>query len=487
MKKDVAESLQYEPMDHEGTARCVLAMFPGIYKFTSTHGWMVYNGRFWEMDGGASVGRAIVKTLRLREEVVETGIEDEKVKRNVKRLLAANSFVVNGVRSRLQEQKEVYCSIDDFDNYPDKLNCNNGLLDLRTGELEDHSPDQLLTYCLNLDYNPDASCDEWVQFVSQVVKSDIHMFLQIASGYFLTGHTVEECLFYGYGPTRSGKGTFTETITAVMQSLSVGLNFKTFTAERSADTQNFDLAPLKNKRLVVASESRKNERLNEAVLKQVTGGDNIYCAHKNKPHFSYKPQFKIMLMSNHPANTDPTDAAAWGRLRVISFPNSFLGKEDKALKRRLKERDNLEGVLAWMVQGAMYWYEAGLPVPDSVIELTNKQQIMSNSVAMFVDQCCSIETDGFEPGTPLYKEYKDWCKDEGYQPLGRKNFTIALNDLGIESDRQTHAGKVSRGFVGIDYSGYGLGDEAVTKGIKYGLKVSENGQSVSAYSTKLTL
>lgn len=484
---DIADILQYEPMDHEGTARCVLAMFPKIYKFTPSHGWLVYNGRFWDMDGGASIGRAIVKTLRTREQVVEAGIEDEKAKNNIKRLLAANSFVVNGIRARLQEQKEVYCAIDDFDNYPDKLNCNNGLLDLKTGTLEAHSPDQLLTYCLTLDYNPEASQDLWWDFITQVVPSDVQMFLQIAAGYFLTGHTTEECLFYGYGPTRSGKGTYTETITSVLQSLSVGLNFKTFTAERSADTQNFDLAPLKNKRLVVASESRKNERLNEAVLKQVTGGDNIYCAHKNKPHFSYKPQFKIMLMSNHPANTDPTDAAAWGRLRVINFPNSFLGKEDRSLKHRLKERASLEGVLAWMVEGAKYWYEIGLPVPDSVTELTAKQQIMANSVAMFVDQCCSIEPDGFEPGTPLFKAYKEWCKDEGYQPLGRKNFTIAMNELGIDSDRQTHGGKVSRGFIGIDYSGWGLGDEAVTKGIKYNNKVSINGQSVNDYSCNLTV
>ena len=308
------------------------------------------------------------------------------------------------------------------------------------------------------------------------MSQDVKAFLQIAGGYFLTGETSEECMFFGCGPTRSGKGTYGEVKMAVMGTLSTGVNFKTFTAERNGDTQNFDLAPLKSKRLVIASESRKNERLNEAVLKQVTGGDNVYCANKGKPHFSYRPQFKILLMSNHPANTDPTDTAAWGRLRVISFPNSHLGAEDKGLKNRLKSKENLEGVLAWMVEGATIWYEIGLPVPDEVTELTQKHQILANSVAMFIDQCCSVDKEGFEPGTPLFKAYAEWCKDEGYQPLGRKNFTLALTELGILSDRRVYDGKVSRGFVGLDYSGYGLGDEAVTNGQKYRSQVSKNGE-----------
>jgi putative DNA primase/helicase len=478
----ITDVLSSEPLDHEGSARCVVAMFPDVYKFTLTHGWLFYNGKFWEADGGASVGRAIVKMLRTREHIIDSTIEDPKTAGSMKRHLAANNWAVNGIRNRLQEQPEVYTNIDEFDRYPDHLNCNNGFLNLRTGELEKHNSGQLVTYCLSVSYLPDARSEDWELFLSEVVNDELQVFLQIVAGYFLTGYISEECLFYFYGPTRSGKGTFSEAITAVLQSLAVGLNFKTFTADRNGDTQNFDLAPLKNKRLVVASESRKNERLNEAVLKQVTGGDNIYCAHKGRPHFSYRPQFKILLTSNHPANTDPTDTAAWGRLRVVHFPNSFLGKEDKELKSRLKEKENLEAVLAWMVNGAVNWYKIGIPVPDEVTELTSKQQLLANSVAMFVDQCCQIDAGGFAPGTPLFKAYTEWCKDEGYSPLGRKNFTIALAELGIDSTRQEHDGKTTRGYSDIAYAGYGLGDEAITNRQKYGSEVSLNGQSVKEYS-----
>lgn len=457
---DIANVFNTEPFDHEGHARCVIAKFPSVYKYTDQKGWLVYNGRYWTPDGAsASVGRAIMETLRDRYAVAEAREYAAGM-----RASSGNQWVVNGVRGRLMEQAEIYADLGDFDNDGQLLNCRNGVVNLKTGELRPHRSSDKFTYCLGVDYKEDADLSEWYAFLDSLDLSDaLRAYLQLVAGYVLTGSTEEECLFYLYGPSRSGKGTFTEVVQAVMGPLSQGLNFRTFTADRIGDTQNFDLAPLKNKRFIVASESRRHERLNEAVLKQVTGGDMIYCAHKGKQHFSYRPQFKIMLTSNHPANADPTDTAAWGRLRVIHFGKSFLGSEDKGLKDRLKQQKNLEGVLLWMVYGAMAWYESGLPIPDEVDEMTKQQKLMANSAAMFIDQCCTMEEDAFAAGTPLYNAYKEWCNEEGYTPYGRKSFTIALTDLGVETDRKMYEGKVTRGYAGLVYAGYGLGDEKVSK------------------------
>lgn len=460
--EETTRIFENEPLDHEGTARCVVALYHGVYRYVKTHGWLAYNGRYWEFDD-ASIGRAIVRVLRLREDFIKAKIEDPKIAAGMRKQVACNSWAVAGVRNRLQEQKEFLATIEDFDNDAHLLNCWNGVLNLRTGDLQQHNSSQLFTHCLQIEYNPDAYCEDWIDFIKQVVPEDLVEFVQIMSGYFLTGSTVEEVMFYLYGPTRSGKGTYSEPILDILGSLAIGLNFKTFTADRTGDTQNFDLAPLKGRRLVIASESRKNERLNEAVLKQVTGGDNVYCANKGKPHFSYKPTFKILLQSNHPANVDANDAAAWGRLRVIHFPNSHLGTEDKDLKRRLKTTEALQGIFTWMVEGALAWYANGLPLPENIINLTARQRTQANSVAMFIDQCCTVDDTAFSPGTPLYHSYVDWAKEEGYAPVGRKNFTTSLAELGFDSDRQTYDGKVSRGYLKVSYSGHGLGDESITK------------------------
>ena len=218
--------------------------------------------------------------------------------------------------------------------------------------------------------------------------------LQLAVGYALTGHTREEVLFYLYGPPRAGKGAFTEALLALLGSpLAKEINFGTFTAQRTGDTQNFDLAPLKPCRLVAASESNSYERFNEAKVKGITGGNEIYCAFKHKEHFNYRPQFKVWLSSNQPVNADPDDDAVWARVRLIEFPHSHLGTEDKTLKQRLRSPAVLEGVLAWAVQGARRWYELGskgLSEPASSVALKQQQRETIDAVGMWVEELSLI-------------------------------------------------------------------------------------------------
>ena len=214
---------------------------------------------------------------------------------------------INAIKPRVLQRLTVLA--DEFDQSLDHLNVANGVLNLRTGELEPHSPDQRFTYCLSVAYDPDAAASVWTEFLPQVMVDDPEVlpFLQMAVGYSLTGHMTEEKLFYLYGPEgRNGKGTFAEPLLTLLgKPLAKGVDFSTFPRDRDKDAQNFDLAPLKPARFLVASESKQHERLNEAKVKQATGGDELYCAHKNKPHFSYRPMFKIWLLSNYDVNADP--------------------------------------------------------------------------------------------------------------------------------------------------------------------------------------
>jgi len=153
--------------------------------------------------------------------------------------------------------------VEEFDADPDKVNVLNGVLDLRTGQVEEHTPSQRYTYCMPVKYNPVASYTEWEKLLLENIKGGREMvdFTQEAVGYTLTGHTSEECLFYPFGPSRSGKGTFCETLQAMMGDISAGVPFNTFTRRRdTGNDQGFDLAPLKQARLIVASESE--QRLN---------------------------------------------------------------------------------------------------------------------------------------------------------------------------------------------------------------------------------
>lgn len=441
-----------EKADHEGHARCVHALHAGKFAYSDRLGWLAYTGKYYSRENAElQVERAIVKTLRARQL--------EAVKADLQHLVKAcpcSRTNVTGTREQLKSLVSV--SVDEFDANPDELNVNNGVLNLRTGQLTPHDRTQRFSYCVPVDYDPGADPGAWVSFLLEAVAGDQEVvdYLQLAQGYGITGHTWEEILLYIHGPTRSGKGTYTETLIRLLggKPLATEVDFQTFTASREGDTQNFDLAPLKPCRFVAASESNKRNPLNPAKIKQLTGGNYVYCAYKHREHFSYRPQYKIWLSSNHPANVDVDDDAAWARVQVIEFPVSHLGNEDKALKARLAEPANLRGLLAWIVAGARKWYSLpeGLKPPESVKRKTQAQRSAQDFVQQFIDELCEADPESWTHSGALHQAYKSWCESNGVAPKMQNLFSQALAGKGYALTRKRQDGKLFRAIIGLKLS-----------------------------------
>lgn len=425
--------------DDAGNGDALYELYGDEFLFCKARGWFVYAGTHWELDDSASaVKRRAVETLRRRRHAAV-----DAQKEAIIACTKADERRVNGCVSRLATLVEV--KIDVFDSDPDLLNCLNGVVNLRAGRLVPHTRDQRFTYCLPVAYAP-ADISEWLVYLHGVVGGgqEVIDYLQMALGYSLTGHTREEILFYLYGPTRSGKGTFAETIMRLMpRPLAAMVDFNSFTAKREGDVSNFDLAPLKPARLIFASESNRSQSLNPSKIKQLTGGDYIMCCFKHRDHFTYRPQFKIWMMSNWPVNGDPEDDALWGRVRVIEFPNSFLGMEDKSKKARLCEPDVLQGVLYWLVQGAMKWYalgSAGLAIPASVASATRAHRAELDYVQQWLDEVIGDEASEEEEAGEAWTanevvaaSYTAWCKNNNVQyPKGPKGLAQSLKAKGYE-------------------------------------------------------
>ena len=432
---ELSEFLLSAGYSDEGNAQAVARLFDGRFLHSEALGWVYHTGSHWDTENAeAAIDRAIVATLIAR-------IEEASRPENFETHDGLRKFCTPN-KSRVMNAKGMLTSIvattpAAFDAEPDMLNCRNGVLDLRSGALVAHDPSQRFMHCTSVDYRPNANQDVWQSWLKDAVGNDAADWLQLAVGYSITGHTSEEVLFYLYGAPRSGKGTFTETLLALLGSpLAKEITFATFTAQRVGDTQNFDLAPLKPCRLVAASESNTYERFNEAKVKAITGGNQIYCAFKHKTHFGYRPQFKVWLSSNQPANADPDDDAVWGRLRMIEFPHSHLGAEDKRLKQRMRSRAVLEGVLAWAVAGAMRWYalgSAGLSEPASSVALKAQQRGDLDNVGAWLEECT---TQGIHaPASRLYQSYEQWCKAIGTEPKRQKAFGVSLIRKGFKPDR----------------------------------------------------
>lgn len=414
-----------EAADDKGNANCAHKMFGDRFLYCEAIGWLYWTGTHWKLDEAeAQLELAIFAMLRARRMVAVSADKEAIVKATL------------GTARRMRDCKVALRSmatvpVSTFDHSPDELNVANGVLNLRTGELTPHSPTCRFTYCTVVEYDPAADDTPWRDFLTANVGGgpDMVDYLQMAVGYSLTGHTAEECLWYVFGPTRSGKGTFSEVLLDLLGApLSVEVDFATFTARREGDTQNFDLAPLKPTRLVVTSESNRNEVLNAGKVKQLTGGNYIRCAFKHRDLFVYRPQFKAWLVSNHPVNADVDDDALWYRVKVVEFPHSYKGMEDKTLKRKMKTAAVTRGVLKWAVAGAQRWYRAknGLQHPSWVNLATAEHRRELDFVATWLDETCEERPDAWTPNSLLYANYEEWCKANGAQPKSARGLALAL-------------------------------------------------------------
>jgi putative DNA primase/helicase len=428
------------------------------YLYSPARGWFFNTETHWKLDPeGAEARKTAVDTLRTRRHAA-VELDREAIVKCTK----GEDKRVNGCINRFKTLVNI--SFDEFDNDPDALNCRNGVVNLRTGEVIPHDRDQRFTYCLPVEHKPGASSQEWIDYLGSVVGGgqDVIDYLQMALGYSLTGHTREEILFYLFGPPRSGKGTLAEIFMRLMPDpIATMVDFNSFTAKREGDVSNFDLAPLKPSRMIFASESNRSQSLNPAKIKQLTGGDSVRACFKHKDFFSYRPQFKVWMMSNHSVNGDPEDDALWGRVRVIEFPNSFLGLEDKAKKERLKQPDALEAVLAWAIEGSRKWYalgSSGLIAPSSVVDITRKHRDELDYVQQWIDEACEVH-DVWSASEDVAKSYTAWCKNNNVSYIKNpKELSQSLKAKGFTTGVQRKVeGKNKKGVEGLYV--YPLSDE----------------------------
>lgn len=422
------------PPDDAGHALTFLELHPDRFLHADAVGWLHWTGTHWKADGAeAELHQAIVDMLRARRVAAVQAVP--AVEGLVRACVASRSRVL-GVAFAVGMYS--HANIDDFDTDVDLLNVANGVLDLRSGNLTPHDPAQRFTYCLTTEFDPAADYTRWVDFLRVVVDGGqpVIDYLQEFFGYALTGHTREECLLYLFGKTRAGKGTISEVLQKLMgRPLSAAVAFSTFVRRREAGDQGFDLAPLKAARLIVASESNERDTLNSGTVKALTGGDWITCAYKNRDQFSYRPIFKAMMLSNFEIRADPDDAALWGRVRVVHFPLSFLGREDKLLKDSLQSPDSLRGVLAWCVEGAMRWYAspAGLVTPDRVRLAVEEHRGKADDIGQWLDDCCRATPGAWTANGSLYTSYKAWCFDNGLAAKAVNKFGAALASKGYKT------------------------------------------------------
>lgn len=353
---------------------------------------------------------------------------------------AQSSRGIDSILKELKSVEGVHADIADFDRYPYYLAVRNGVVDLRSGKLLPHDPAYLLTKRIDVDYDETADAPRWRQFLNEVFpgQPDMPAYIQRLVGYGITGSTDEQAFAVLYGTGSNGKSIFTDTLTEVFRAITTTTPFSTFEQKASGGIPN-DLAALVGARLVMASEGEQGKRMAEAVLKRITGRDDVSARFLNREFFSFKPQFLLFMASNYRPAFMGQDDGLWRRVKLIEFRRQFKANErDPRLADKLLAES--PGILAWAVAGAVQWYANGLAEPASVTEVTQNYKTNSDVLNGFLPGIYEKgEDEDWVSRTELFSEFQDYAEEGNFRDLSgwsSRAFYRAIEERGYPAGKR---------------------------------------------------
>ncbi len=396
--------------------------------------WLVFNSQVWTHDSGGVIHRLAYETVkRIKDEAAQEGLStDEKAEIEKHSRKSASKGRLNAMQELAKWLPGIAVPVKELDASPWLLGCTNGTLDLKTGELHGHDHRNLITRMVKAPFHRDAECPTWDGFLDKISGGDAEKvgFLQRVIGYCLTGVTTEQCMFIFYGPGANGKTTLLETLRELLGDFAFHTTTASLLHASNSMIRN-DLARLNNARLVTAVEVGSGKRLDEALVKQLTGGDRVTARYLYREFFEFNPQFKLVIAANHKPEIRGVDHGIWRRIHLVPFSVTIPANEiDKGLPQKL--RNELPGILAWAVRGCCEWREKGLMVPDSVLQATADYREEMDTLENFLSDRCKKDGAKRCALTDLYVAYSEWSGRVCQDPIGKKAFGNLMKQKGYQ-------------------------------------------------------
>lgn len=429
--------------------------------------WLIWNGKQWNEDSKRQIEALTAQTLRgLYQEA-----EQEKNEKLSKQLYSwAKKCEKRSIRvsSILDIRPMVSVKKKELDSHSLLFNCENGVVDLKTGELLPHDRELLITKISPIEYDRNAKCPNWISFLEGIFLTpagepdhELIEFIQRAIGYSLTGETKEQVMFFLFGNGRNGKSTFINVIQDLMGDYGRQTNSDTFIKKKNDSGINNDVARLDGARFVSAVESEEGQQLAESLVKQITGGEKMSARFLRQEYFEFTPQFKVFFTTNHKPIIKNNDEGIWRRVRLVPFTVTI--PEDKIdYDLPTKLREEMPGVFRWAVEGCLKWLASGLGESTAIKKATNDYREDMDILGPFFEEKCVVHKNAKVEAKRLYTLYKEWCFKNDEMEIKNRPFYRQLETRGFKKKRGTGNKFFFHG-IGVAGEQYHLHLEEVTK------------------------
>jgi putative DNA primase/helicase len=397
------------------------------FRWSAGLGWMAWDGKRWE----SCTDVRVIDAARLYYKDWYRREPDQDRADKIHRLLsrARQTAIIAHAKGPLEVDAA------DFDRHPDLLNTPSGVVDLRTGQLQPHDPELLLTKMTGAEFVPGAKHADWDKAL-EAIPADVRAWVQVRLGQAATGYmSPDDTMLVSQGGGANGKTTVYGTIAAALG------DYYTLVSDRvllaNPDAHPTELMDLRGARFALIEETPEARRLDVARLKKVVGTPEIKARRIRQDPVQFGATHTLFVNTNYRPMVGETDHGTWRRLLLLDFPYRF-GKPgelldgpndrpgDPTLTTRCRRPEVQSAVLRWLVDGARVWYAEDriMPaVPQRIEHDTRAWRMESDQILAYFSERLVPDRGRHIMTQDLYEDFRAWLSGHGQQHWGEKTLT----------------------------------------------------------------
>jgi P4 family phage/plasmid primase-like protien len=412
-----------------------------------TNRFYFWNGIHWEHGGKIEVFDYIGRMIdRLEAQAAKEAVASPEIAKafTAAATRAGSENFMKGVAGILQRLPGIRTSAAEFDRDPNLINMPNGTYDVRTNKIREHRREDMITRCTKFSASHAPATLHQRVVDRALPEQAMRDALQTMVGYMALGHVKEQKMFFAVGPKGSnGKSTLFNTYLSALGSYAI-LGSKHLITDSNGSEARMARLDLQGRRMVLLAETGANDRLDEAQVKTLTGGEPVQTRAHYGENFSFPATHKIVAYTNHKPRIHGAGNSIWRRIYLVLFNVEIPESE---WDRELPEKLLLEGeqVMAWILEGARKWYEKGLVAATDVRAALEEYRDTEDTLTEFIEEHCEVG-EGFEVNkAELHRRhctYRATMQLRAWEPHA---FHVAMEERGFKPKRTAKA----RLYVGI--------------------------------------
>jgi putative DNA primase/helicase len=449
-----------------GNSERLTAHWRGQFRYShQRRKFLVRSRTRWDWDETGHILRMAKSTVRqIFAEAAACSNDDQRAAIGRHAFRSEGTARIEAMVKLAQSEEGIPVLISELDADPWLLNADNGTIDLKTGGLLPHRAADLITKSTGIPFNPGATSELWQRVLHDATGGNLELaaYLQRAFGYALIGDPLERAFFFLHGPPGTAKSTIVEALHAALGDYAHSAAFDTWLVQANIGGNRGDLVRLIGARLVTSVEVRQGARWDEALVKRVTGGDEVVAAAKFEAEVSFRPGFTLLLAANDAPSAREDDAGLWARMRRIPLTAQIpTEKQDPTIKAKLRSPEHAAAVLAWAVAGCLAYQRDGLGTCKAVEASTAEYRAENDHFSEFLSDCCVFESRVSATRKALRDKYEAWAKETGVRKL------LSARDIGTRLRARGAEEKIVRGnreWVGMRFRDEHDGDQIGVQG-----------------------